>query len=603
MILRAALVTVALAGAPALALAQTVPHAGLAAEGQKQWERALAIYRAVLAREPQRHDLWLRVSDIEAHLGRKLAAAEALRSAAEAKRIDAALWRRTANAFSAADRPRDALAALDRARSLEPGRIGDVLMRAQLATWLGDYQAAAEAYEEHHRRTQEPASLLNLARVLGWLGRTDASSRRFRAYRALRPDDAAASLDHARLEGWRGNFAVALDILDDYRRRHGETLAYRQLRAEILARGGRWIAANALVDQLPEPQRGDFTAHFTRALAAHETFRVGPVFAEIEAARRLQPDDRGLKDLTRAAEARTRSFVEGAFGYAVDSDKIHTITGGAVASLRVSNRLYLEAGGITDTLRAQRGSGLDAVDGRRWAAVYRVWGGVRGALSDEVWGSLRLGSTLTNTGDSAFYYAGALEARPLDGLLFRLDADHDYYAVSPRAISRGIQRYGNLLTVIWQFPDLRHTLVLSGGYDFFSDGNRRWSAVVEPRRAILRTQHFNLDIGVSSRWTGFRHDFNNGYYDPILYQQYLVVLYGYVKLSDDDGIAISVAPGVHKDEQMNHYAPSGSVQAEATFGIYRAWQLKLAGGTGFGIGVNERTYQRSYGTIHLLRRF
>ena len=420
----------------------------------------------------------------------------------------------------------------------------------------------------------------------------------------MRPDDAAASLDHARLEGWRGNFAVALDILDDYRRRHGDTLAFRQLRAEILARGGRWFEANALFDQLPEPQRSDFTAHFMRALAAHETYRVDASFAELEQARRLNPSDSAVKDLTRSTEARAKSFVEGVFGYAFDSDRMTTITGGGVGSLRVNNRLYLEAGSIVDALRARRGSGLDTVEGTRFASVTRAWGGVRGAIADDLWGSIRVGSTLTSTGDTSFYYAGALEARPFEGLQLRLDADHDYYAVSPRALSRGIRRYGNLLTATWQAPDLRHTVVVSGGYDIFSDGNKRYVVVVEPRRAVLRSQYLNLDLGVSGRWSGFEHDLNNGYYDPNLYEQYLVVAYGYIKLSDDDGISFTVAPGVNKDDRQKHYTFSGYVNAEATFGISRDWQLRIAGGAGLSIGVAEATtYHRAYSLVRLLRRF
>jgi len=173
MLIRAAFLSIALAGAPALALAQEVPPAGLAAEGRRQWEQALRIYREVLAREPRRHELWIRVSDIEARLGRKLAAAEALRAAAEAKGNDAQLWRGAAAAFSEADRPREALAAHERAVALETGRVEDVLLRAQLATWIGDNKLAAEAYEEHYRRTKAPDSLLNLALYgsLAWLYR------------------------------------------------------------------------------------------------------------------------------------------------------------------------------------------------------------------------------------------------------------------------------------------------------------------------------------------------------------------------------------------------------------------------------------------------
>ena len=197
MIKRALLVCIGLAGVPAPALAQdeNVPPAGLVAEGRQQWELALRIYRDVLAKDPKRQDLWIRVSDIEARLGRKVPAAEALRAAAEAKGTDAKLWRDASAAFSEANRPRDALAAHERAAKLETGRIEDVLLRAQLATWIGDNKLAAQAYEEHYRRTKEPSSLLNLARVLGWQGRTDAASRRFREYRALRPDDTDAMLD------------------------------------------------------------------------------------------------------------------------------------------------------------------------------------------------------------------------------------------------------------------------------------------------------------------------------------------------------------------------------------------------------------------------
>lgn len=606
MIKRALLVCIGLAGAPALALAQdeNAPPAGLAAEGRQQWEQALRIYRDVLAKDPNRHDLWIRVSDIEARLGRKVAAAEALRAAAEAKGTDVKLWRDTSAAFSEADRPREALAAHERAAALETGRVEDVLLRAQLATWIGDNKLAAQTYEEHYRRTKEPSSLLNLARVLGWQGRTDEASRRFWEYRKLRPDDTDAMLDHARLEGWRGNFAVALEILEEYRKRRGDTVPYRRLRAEMLARGGRWFEANAALAAVPEAERGDLNPPLMRAIAAHETYRVGPVFANLAEARRLQPNEPEVRNLTRSAEARAKSYVEGLFGYASDSDRITTLTYGGVGSLRLDNRLYLEAGSVSDTLRARTGTGLDRLDGGRWASVYRAFAGARAAIADDLWASLRFGTAFTSEGDRQLYYAGAFDYRPLDGLQIRFDADHDYHAVSPRAIDRNIHRYNQEITVSWQFPDLRHHLVVSAGYAVFSDGNRSYVVAVEPRRAILRSQHLNLDLGVSGRWSGFMHDLDNGYYDPNLYEQYLVVLYGYVKLSEDDGISFTIAPGVNKDDRQKTYTFSGYLNAEATFGISRDWQLRIAGGTGISIGVAESTtYHRSYGIGRLLRRF
>lgn len=206
-------------------------------------------------------------------------------------------------------------------------------------------------------------------------------------------------------------------------------------------------------------------------------------------------------------------------------------------------------------------------------------------------------------GDTRFIYEAGADVEPVDELKMRVSRRRDLHFVSPRAASLGIERRANALDVTWT-PDLRHALVGRLAYDSFSDGNDRREAILAPRRAVLRTPSFNLDLGVSGRWFGFDRDPGNGYYAPSHYARYALTAFGYWKISDDDGLSVAVSAGPYKDDTTGGFRTGGDLVAEGFFGIYRDWYLNARaawseyGGGDLGGGYRARRFE-----IGLTRRF
>jgi hypothetical protein len=184
----------------------------------------------------------------------------------------------------------------------------------------------------------------------------------------------------------------------------------------------------------------------------------------------------------------------------------------------------------------------------------------------------------------------------------RLAHRQDLFTASPRSAKLGIERRSTTLDATWA-PDLRWTLDGRLGVDTLSDGNDRWEAQFAPRRAILRSQRLNLDLGVSGRWFGYDTDPGNGYYAPTTYRRYAVTAFTYWKLSDDDGVSVAFSYGPYKDNTMSGYRSGGDVVLEGFFGLYRDWYLNVKAGLsdyGGGVAAGYRSHQFE---LSLTRRF
>jgi hypothetical protein len=114
------------------------------------------------------------------------------------------------------------------------------------------------------------------------------------------------------------------------------------------------------------------------------------------------------------------------------------------------------------------------------------------------------------------------------------------------------------------------TVTGRGAYNFFSRDNRQWEAGLAPRRAVLRTEFLNLDLGISAEGQGFRdQDDTNGYYDPVLYQKYMITSLWYLKINDDNGISFTTGAGINKDDTMDGFQGAYEASVLGSFGIYR----------------------------------
>jgi len=104
-----------------------------------------ACYRELLAKEPKRVDLLLRLVDVLAAQDKRVPAAATLAQAADLRPDDGDLQLQASQAFGAADRPADALRYTDRALAIRPADEALQRRRAQLATWAGNYAEAEKS--------------------------------------------------------------------------------------------------------------------------------------------------------------------------------------------------------------------------------------------------------------------------------------------------------------------------------------------------------------------------------------------------------------------------------------------------------------------------
>ena len=128
------------------AYSAALPSIGVQAERQGRWDDAIRLYQQILTSQPGQVELWLRIADIQAMLGRSHDAALSMLWMLDAIADDAALYHRLAQAHAVNGQFRAALAASKQALALAPGNDDYLRSHAQLAAWLGDSATVRESY-------------------------------------------------------------------------------------------------------------------------------------------------------------------------------------------------------------------------------------------------------------------------------------------------------------------------------------------------------------------------------------------------------------------------------------------------------------------------
>ncbi len=123
-----------------------LPAQALAAEMDGRWEDAMLVYEQLLQTDPRRVDLWRRIADIQAMLGRPHQATLALLCAIGQIPQELPLYAQLAQAHSVNGQLQAALFALRRGLDLEPQNTDFLRTQGQLAFWSGDLDLARESY-------------------------------------------------------------------------------------------------------------------------------------------------------------------------------------------------------------------------------------------------------------------------------------------------------------------------------------------------------------------------------------------------------------------------------------------------------------------------
>lgn len=500
---------------------------------------------------------------------------EALRSRAVSAPDEAGPWFRLAQAYAAGDKPGQALEACARAAALKPGNIEIRRHCSHYAEWSGDLPASIEHFEKLlDLAPGDDEALLGAARARSWSANLRRSANYYRRYLDIRPDDPDAWIEYARVRAWQGNFAVALKVLEEYRDRFGDSELYREEKARFLAWDNRPRESLSIIAPLLREEPEDYERLYTRAVAQAIDHRTDEALEIIESLKRLRPDSRDTQLLERTVRTPTRSTVSAGWHYYDDSDNVKIQGGRFDARLRLTPEASLTAGVTWDHLHADTGSGFETIEDEQRIRYSSAWVGGAYRFNPVVAVSGRIGRTdIDTTGDLTPYEVG-LDLRPVDEVELSLLRRRELYALSPRSVSLGIEREHNALTVNWR-PGYRYTVESILSYDELSDGNTRKELVLAPRRTMLRTGAYNMDLGGHFNWMAFEDDIDNGYYDPERYRRYAASFFGYHKLSEERGLSVVATAGFHKDDEMNDFEFGYDVVGELTLGLYGDWMSVL----------------------------
>jgi tetratricopeptide (TPR) repeat protein len=516
--------------------------------------------------------------------GQELEALQALAEAAQLSPDDAALHYRLSQAYSAINRPAPALEAVNRSVELEPENLTYLKARAQLAAWAGDSGLAADTYGEILAMTPEDDEvLLNYARTSSWSGRTDDAALAYSDYLGRHPDEEEVYVEHIKVESWRGDYAESMTILGNYSEKFGESGDYRRETARTLAWADRPNAAMELITPLLDENPEDYGVNYSRTIAFNKDSRPSEAIDSLAKLAELKPDAKETEDIRKVVLTPQRPDITFGASFYTDTDDLDRYRGSVVAGYSTQPETRLTLGIAVDYLEADTDTGFETLDGDKTARHTEGWIGIDHVVSSQlsVEGHVGAGDA---EGDSKVIYGAALKYRPLDNLRLTAETDYGFYVVSPRSVDMGIRRSSNHLKLDWE-PNLVYRVLLGVGYNDFSDDNESWEVVAAPRRAILRREKINLDMGLRGTWYGFDEALDNGYYDPDYYQSYMVTSLTYWKISDDDGIGLALDAGVVKDDEMDSFEFGWGASVEGVFGLYRDAMLRV-GASAFN---NQRT--------------
>ncbi|WP_124949683.1 tetratricopeptide repeat protein [Sulfuriferula thiophila] len=547
-------------------------------------------------------EYWLRMADIEALAGDDRASAEAIRQATRFAQNDANLFYRLSQTYPELKDVKNASAAIERAVQLEPKNLEFLRARADLAGWGSDYATALDSYDRILAiAPDDPGAMLGIARIRAWKGDTDKSAKSYKAYLAKYPQVQVVWIEYIEVEAERGNYALAMELLEKYRQQYGETAPYLKQKARVLAWAERPTPSLAIVHGLHPTMPNDYELATTHTIALAGAHRPREAVGSLSELTRLEPDSKETADTTRVIKTPLRSNINFMFGYMASSDDITIKQLGVNGEYVLSPETRLFAGSDKQWLNAAAGSGYETVSGETSTEYNRNWIGARHLFTPKISVDAQVGGGTTSGAQNFIYEVGA-DLQLKDNLSMRVSRRQDLFVVSPRAASLGIERRANTLTASWQ-PDLRYTVDSLLSYDTFSDGNTRWEANLAPRRAVVRSQYLNLDLGVGGRWFSYKEDPGNGYYAPNMYRRYSVTAYSYWKLSDDNGISVTASAGPYKDNTMDGYRTGGDLVVEGVFGLYRDWMLDArASLSSYGAGATGAYRSRLFELI-LTRRF
>ena len=400
-----------------------------------------------------------------------------------------------------------------------------------------------------------------------------AAITRMQAHIQAQPGDSAARKDLARYYLWTGDYAEADALLSPMA---GTDAEAKSLLANTSAWAGKVDRALALNAEALAEQTPNFLAQFTQAVALRQTAQAGRAWPYVEAAERMQPEGKDVKDLRRGTYVRTASDITLQWGLLDDSDDIRAERFALSANIRMDDDWYLLGGWSHTDYRAPIGGGYEPISGGDSIADRQFWLGAAFTPAADTRITMAVGRSDSKAGDET---TGLLrvDQRASDDFSFSVGFDRNRLGISPRSVSLGLMRDQWWLQARYT-PGYHWTFDAAASFDDINDGNRRSDWQFAARRAILRNQTVQLDLGAEVQWLGFNNNPGNGYYAPDNYRRAALTASAYFPIGDDAGFYARAGVGMQRDESFSSWKSANDISVEWVTGIFSDWELRIQAG-------------------------
>lgn len=412
-----------------------------------------------------------------------------------------------------------------------------------------------------------------VAREASAKGDTSAAIAAMQAHVDSHPDDVSAKLDLAQYYMWTGAYAKVDGLLAPLAGNNAEAAA---LLASNVAWAGKIDQALDLNASGLQQNPSDLLANYTQATALRQTTQAYRAWPFVEAVEKAKPGSKDAIDLRRITRVRTASEISVNWGRTDDSDDIQVDRYGLDGNIRLSDNWRLIGNISLYDYNAPLGSGYEPITGGTSEDDTQFWLGVSNTpTQDSLW-LATLGSSNTDAGNEVI---GRIlwNQRVNDDWSFSLDANRNRLGISPLSVSLGLMRYQYLGQVRFN-PG--YNWVFDGLVSFqdISDGNNSIDLQVAGRRAVVRTQAVQLDLGANAQWMSFDEYQNNGYYSPSNYKRVALTAFAYFPFGDNYGLAVRAGLGIQRDETFDDWKSANDISVEYIAGILSDWEFKAYAG-------------------------
>lgn len=534
-------------------------------------------------------------------------AASAMKKAISLKPRDPTLYKKLSEIEAMAKRPKLAITAINSALRLNPTNINYWRAKAKLTAWVGDKIETERTYTNILKlKPYDQDAMLNVAHTLAWQGKTDAAIAAYERFLCLYPNDAEGFIQYAAVKSWTRNFIVSFKALDRYRQLKGETMAYMQTRARVLALAGRYQSALALNNLLLRKRPHEPYLLSTEVTAFSKANQTNQAIFYLNQLNKITPNERETKNLSAITLTPLRSNInaEADFAGASDTTRVDDFPVGVQYFLSPTTSLLFQ--GLYEYASASVLSGLEAINGHT-------------SIFDE---SVRVGFTTQFEAINIKGLVGGLKVQHennhgiYDALLntnlgeraqFSFESSHDLFRPylvpqSPRLISLQVMEERNGVSLQWQ-PSLQKYLNVVTSYSTLTDDNNYWHTNVWPKARVYGTEHWLVTLGVDGDFWRFKRRAMDGYYSPLFFQGYEGTVEAYYAYSDNIGCSVSGGFGAQKDETFPHLFYEEDLAMQLFIGILRDWELQIKGGFTLRENPTHHNYRYWSGGVILTRRF